>query len=129
MEGRTPPQQTGQITGRRKRARKSRKPAEVEPQKKPSSQSQELPKRILTALVSMRLIISDRSLLQGRVFKKSPSHCLVYLMTHSTSNEIPPWSAQSQPFLFTENRCQSFSRFSEIGEPFGTQPALYITES
>lgn len=58
MEGKTPPQQTGTVsspTGRPKRARRSRKPVEAEVKEKPSTQNQELPKRILTALVSILL--------------------------------------------------------------------------
>ena len=53
MEGKTPPQQTGSVSssGRPKRARRSRKPAEAEVKEAPSNQNNELPKRILTALV------------------------------------------------------------------------------
>ena len=54
MKGKTPPQQTGTVTspgGKQKRARRSRKPAESEVKSNPSKQNQELPKRILTALV------------------------------------------------------------------------------
>ena len=58
MKGKTPPQQTGNVTspsGRPKRARRSRKPAESEVKSTPSKQNQELPKRILTALVGFLL--------------------------------------------------------------------------
>ena len=51
MEGRTPPQQGGTVSSRPKRARRSRKPVETETREPQSSQNQELPKRILTALV------------------------------------------------------------------------------
>ncbi len=57
MKGKTPPQQTGKVTSpsdRPKRARRSRKPAEAEVKAAPSKQNQELPKRILTALVSLQ---------------------------------------------------------------------------